>query len=30
MDIPYLTLFVLFLLLALGLLKACEVMEDRT
>jgi hypothetical protein len=29
MDIPYIALFLLFLVLALGLVKACEVLEDR-
>jgi hypothetical protein len=29
MDIPYIALFLLFLVLALGLVKACEVLDDR-
>ena len=30
MDITYLVLFLLFLVLALGLVKGCEVLENRT
>jgi hypothetical protein len=29
MDIPHLALYLLFLVLALGLLKGCEVLENR-
>jgi hypothetical protein len=29
MDIPYLALYLLFLVFALGLVKGCEVLENR-
>lgn len=29
MDIPYLALFLLFLVLALALVKGCEILENR-
>lgn len=29
MDIPYLALYLLFVILALGLIKGCEALENR-